>query len=397
MSGLSKARLGRLREALARHVEHGNVPGLVAVVHRRGETHVEALGARGVGMGPVGRDTIFRIASMSKPVAAVAAMILVEECRLRLDDPVDELLPELANRRVLTRPDASLDDTVPANRPITLRDLLTFTFGYGMFFGPPDQYPIVRASLEQLGSGMPCPGTTPPPDEWIRRLGTLPLMYQPGELWQYNTGSYVLSVLVGRAAGQAFDAFLRERIFGPLGMRESAFYVPAEKLDRFTACHSIDFETGAEQVYDAAEGGQWAQPPAFPSGADGLVSTVDDYLAFGRMMLNGGRLGDVRILSRPSVELITTDHLTPAQKTGGLDPRFFQTHGWGFGLAVRTARDDLEAVGAYGWDGGLGTVWRNDPREELVAVLLTNRAWTSPTPPSVARDFLTSAYQAIED
>jgi CubicO group peptidase (beta-lactamase class C family) len=397
-AALSEGRLERIRDVLAGHVEHGGVPGLVAAVSRRGEVHVEALGARAVGGGPVGRDTIFRIASMTKPVSAVAAMILVEECRLRLDEPVDHFLPELADRRVLTRLDAPLDDTAPASRPITLRDLLTFRFGYGMLFASPETHPIVRATIElQIGLGPPTPAATPAPDEWIRRLGTLPLMYQPGEQWQYNTGSDVLTVLVARAAGQSFDTFLRQRVFEPLGMRDTAFHVPAAKVDRFTTNHWVNYMTGVEEIFDPAEGGQWNQPPAFPSGAGGLVSTVDDFLAFGQMMLNGGRLGDVRILSRPSVELITTDHLTPAQKIGGLDPTYFQTHGWGFCLGVRTRRDDLESVGTYGWDGGLGTVWRNDPREEMVSVLLTNRAWSSSTPPPVARDFLTAVYQAIDD
>src|SRR5438128_6659033 len=161
-----------MRAVLAGHVEHGGVPGLVAAVSRRGEVRVEALGARAVGGEPVGRDAIFRIASMTKPVSAVAAMILVEECRLRLDEPVDRFLPELADRRVLTRLDAPLDDTVPASRPITLRDLLTFRFGYGMLFASPETHPIVRATIElQIGLGPPTPAATPAPDEWIRRLG----------------------------------------------------------------------------------------------------------------------------------------------------------------------------------------------------------------------------------
>jgi CubicO group peptidase (beta-lactamase class C family) len=397
MTAFDEARLGRLREVLRWHTWRGNVPGLVGAVSRRGDTRVEAAGVRARGGGPVERDTIFRIASMTKPVTAVAAMILVEECRLRLDDPVDELLPEMANRRVLTRLDAPLDDTVPAHRSITARDLLTFRFGYGMFFGSPEQYPIVRAANELgMAIGPPTPGTTPPPDELIRRLGTLPLMYQPGERWQYNTGSDVLTVLIARAAMQPFDAFLRERIFEPLGMRDTAFHVPAEKVGRFTDNHGIDFQTGADIVYDPAEGGQWNQPPAFPSGAGGLVSTIDDYLTFGQMMLNGGRLGEVRIISRPSVELITTDHLTAGQRSHGFDTTYFETHGWGFGVAIQTVREGLESVGTYGWDGGLGTIWRNDPREGMVAVLLTSRSFTSPSP-LYARDFLTAAYQAIED
>lgn len=401
VGGLSKLRLERMHHVMAGYVERGEVPGLVTMVCRRGEMHVDAIGTRALGGSePVRRDTIFRIASMTKPITAAAAMILVEECKLRLDEPVDRLLPELANRRVLRRLEGPLDDTVPANRPIKLRDLLTFTFGIGIAMMPPDTYPIQRAIGERrLGQGPPQPSIPPAPDQWIRRFGELPLMYQPGERWMYHTGSDVLGVLIARAARQPFDAFLRERIFEPLGMKDTGFFAPPGKIDRFATSYDVNYETGALQLYDAAEDGQWSRPPAFPSGGGGLVSTVDDYAAFGRMMLGGGKHGNVRILSRPSVEAMTTDHLTPAQKAGSsLVPGYFDSHGWGFGVSVVTRRDDLFATpGKFGWDGGLGTSWYSDPREEMVTILLTQRAWTSPNPPGVHRDFWTLAYQAIDD
>ena len=400
-SGLSKTRLARLHGVMAGYVDRGEVPGLVALVSRHGETHVEALGTKALGgSDPVRRDTIFRIASMTKPITAVAAMILVEECKLRLDDSVDELLPELADRRVLKRLDGPLDDTEPARRPITLRDLLTFRMGFGIAMAPPGTYPIQSAADDlRLGQGMPQPSLPPEPDEWIRRFGTLPLMHQPGEKWMYHTGSDVLGVLIARASGQPFETFLQEHIFGPLGMKDTAFCVPASKLDRLATSYATNPETGALELYDPAEGGQWSHPPAFPSGGAGLVSTVDDYLAFGRMMINQGRHGNVRILSRPSVETMTTDHLTPAQKAvSGLMPGDFDNIGWGFGVAVVTRREHVAApVGSYGWDGGLGTSWRSDPREDIVAILLTQASWTSPVPPRVTRDFWTSVYQAIDD
>ena len=399
--GFSSARLDRMRATLASHVERGNPPGLVALVSRRGETHVQTLGVTAIGGSqPLRRDTIFRISSMSKPVTAVAAMLLVEECKLRLDDPVDHLLPELADRQVLQRLDAPLDETVPAQRPITLRDLLTFRMGYGIVFGPPDAYPIARAVGDlQLGQGMPAPSTPPAPDEWMRRLGTLPLLHQPGEQWMYNTGSDVLSVLIARASGQPLEQFLRERIFEPLGMQDTGFSVPTNKLDRFTDSYFTNPETGAVEVYDAAHGGQWSSPPAFPSGAGGMVSTIDDYLAFGQMLLNKGQHGAGRLLSRSAVELMTSDQLTAEQKArSGLTVGFFESHGWGFGMSVVTRRDDLTgSVGAFGWDGGMGTRWRSDPAEELVVILMTARAWTSPIPPAVFTDCWTSAYQAIDD
>jgi CubicO group peptidase (beta-lactamase class C family) len=381
---------------MAGYVERGDVPGLVTLVSRRGETHVEAIGTTAVGgSDPIRRDTIFRISSMTKPITAAATMILVEDCTLRLDEPVDRLLPELADRNVLRRLDGPLDDTVPAHRPLTVRDLLTFRMGFGLVVAPPDTYPIQRAESEQLrGQGPP-----PAPDEWIRRFATLPLMHQPGERWMYNTGSDVLGVLIARAAGQPLETFFRERLFEPLGMTDTAFSVPAAKLDRLATSYWVNLNTGALELHDPAEGGQWSRPPAFPSGAGGLVSTVDDYLAFGQMLLNKGKLGRARILSRLSIETMTTDQLTPAQKAvSGLIPGYFDSHGWGFGVSVVTRRDDVAAVpGRFGWDGGLGTSWWSDPTEEMVAILMTQRAWTSASPPDVCRDFWTLAYQAIDD
>jgi CubicO group peptidase (beta-lactamase class C family) len=396
----SRARLGRLREVMTGYVERGEVPGIVTGLSRRGETHVDAIGMKALaGRDPIGRDSIFRIASMTKPITAAAAMILVEECKLRLDDPVDRLLPELANRTVLKQLDGPLDDTVPVNRPITVRDLLTFRMGFGIVMAPPGTYPIQKASEDLLlGQGMPRPQTPPPPDEWIRRMGSLPLMHQPGEKWLYHTGSDVLGVLIARASGQPFETFLRERIFAPLGMKDTAFSAPQAKLDRLATSYWTHPDSGKLEVYDPAEG-EWSRPPAFTSGGGGLVSTIDDYLAFGQMMLNKGKHGSTRILSRPSVEAMTTDQLTPEQKAvSGLGPNFFDNHGWGFGISIVTRRADLAgSIGAYGWSGGLGTTWWTDPREEMVGVLLTQRAWTSPIPPDVCRDFCTLAYQAIDD
>jgi CubicO group peptidase (beta-lactamase class C family) len=399
--GLSKARLGRLHDVMAGYVERGELPGIVSLVSRRGEVHVDAVGMQAIGGKiPMRRDTIFRIASMTKPITAAAAMILVEECKLRLDEPVDRLLPELAGRKVLKRLDGPLDHAVPANRPITLRDLLTFRMGFGIIMAPPGTYPIQRAATEQgIRMGPPLPQEQPAPDEWVRRLGTLPLLHQPGEKWLYDTASDVLGVLIARASGQALETFFRERIFEPLGMKDTGFSVPAAQLGRFATSYRPNLETNTLELYDKAEGGQWSRPPAFPAGAAGLVSTVDDYLAFGRMMLNKGKHGSERILSRPSVEAMTTDQLTSEQKAvSGLIPGYFDSHGWGFGVAIVTRRDDMAgAIGRFGWDGGLGTSWYSDPREDMVTILLTQRAWTSPNPSNVFRDFWTSAYQAIDD
>jgi CubicO group peptidase (beta-lactamase class C family) len=404
-SGLSKARLQRMDDIMAAHVERGLAPGLVTLLARRGEIHVQAIGNKAVGgpafqnNGPMRRDTIFRIASMTKPITAVAAMILVEECKLRLDEPVDRFLPELADRRVLKRLDGPIDDTVPAQRPISLRDLLTFRAGYGFIWGTPDRFPILKAITELgiVGFGPPDQATPIGPDEWIKRLGSLPLLHQPGEKWLYNTGAYILGVLIERASGWRFGDFLRERIFAPLGMKDTGFFVPAEKRDRLAASYWVNDNSGALDLYDGIADTKWAQPPAFEDGGGGLVSTADDYLAFAQMLLGKGKRGDVRILSRLSVELMTSDQLTPVQKAAsGFLAESWDNRGWGFGLAVVTGRDGFAAPGSYGWNGGFGTAWANDPAEEMIALLLTQRA-QYPSFSPIYLDFWTNAYQAIDD
>ncbi len=395
-AGLSKSRLSRLHDTMNGHVARGELPGLVALVCRRGEVHVAAIGNHAVGGSkPMQRDTLFRIASMTKPITAVATMILIEEGKLRLDDPVDRFLPELANRRVLARIDAPIDETVPAQRPITARDLLTFRFGMGLVLAPPGKYPIQKAIAD---AGL-MPGPDPSsltPDVWMKNLGSLPLLSQPGEQWAYHTGSDVLGVLVARVSGQPFPTFLHERIFAPLGMKDTAFHVPADKLGRLPPSYFTNHTTGKLQQHDDPANSRWAEPPAFASGGGGLVSTADDYLAFCRMLLGKGRYGRERILSRPSVELMTTDHLTPQQKA---DARLFFAEGvgWGFGGSVVTRRTNVFAPGRFGWDGGIGTSGYTDPAEELIGVLMTQRMMDSPSPPKVFVDFWTSAYQAIDD
>jgi CubicO group peptidase (beta-lactamase class C family) len=391
-SMLSKDRLDRLHDIMEYHVARGAAPGIVSVISCRGEAHVDVIGATALDGPAMRRDTIFRISSMTKPVTAVATMILLEECVLRLDEPVDRLLPELAERRVVRRIDAPVEDTVPARRPITVRDLLTFRMGFGGYFGP---CPVNEAAAGlELSVGPPQPALPPEPDEWMRRFSTLPLMCQPGERWLYHTGADVLGVLIARATGQPFGSFLRERIFEPLGMKDTAFSVPPADVGRLATSYMTDPHTGALEVFDEPAG-QWSSPPAFPGGGAGLVSTGDDFLAFAEMLLGGGR----PILSRPSVETMTTDQLTPAQKEiSGFFPGDFDARGWGFGVGMATRRDHpAMPVGQYGWDGGLGTIWRNDPSEQMVTMLMTNAAWTSPNPPDIALDFLTGAYAAIED
>src|SRR5205085_629987 len=255
---LSKNGLARLHDVMVGHVECGVAPGVVSVVSRRGEAHVEVIGATAVdGAEPMRRDTIFRISSMTKPVTAVATMILLEECVLRLDEPVDRLLPELADRRVVRRIDGPVDDTVAANRPITVRDLLTFRMGFGGYFRP---CPVNdMAAALQVSVGPPQPSLPPEPDEWMRRFSTLPLMCQPGERWLYHTGADVLGVLIARASGQSSEAFLRDRVFGPLGMKDTSFSVPVADVRRLSTLYLTDPATGGLTVFDPPEG-QWSTP-----------------------------------------------------------------------------------------------------------------------------------------
>jgi CubicO group peptidase (beta-lactamase class C family) len=294
---------------------------------------------------------------------------------------------------VLRSPGAEIDDTVPAERPITVRDLLTFTWGLGQVLAPPGTFPIQAAMDARLGrSGPPEPGEMPAVDKWMAGLGSLPLIHQPGAGWMYNTGSDVLGVLIERAAGQPFETFLQERIFAPLGMVDTGFGVPAADLGRLATSYRSDSETGLPVVYDEAEGGQWSRPPVFASGAGGLVSTVDDYLAFARMLLAGGS----PILAPASVQQLTTDQLTAEQKAAAdWVPGAFDTHGWGFGVSVRTRPAGLEQPGQYGWAGGMGTSWANDPQLGLIGILLTQGMWTSPNPPPICVDFWAGACRAL--
>jgi CubicO group peptidase (beta-lactamase class C family) len=364
-----------LREPMAARVAQHQFPGAVWLVARGDEVTVDTVGMTSIdGSAPMRRDTIFRIASMTKPVTATAVMMLVEDGKLSLDAPAERWLPEIADRRVLRRIDGPLDDTVPARRAITVRDLLTFTLGFGLLFD--DTLPIQRAIDERrLVNGAPVPMTPHAPDEWMRRFGTLPLMHQPGERWMYNTGSLLQGVLVRRASGQAFETFVRERITKPLGMRDTDFFVPPAKLARFAGCGFFtDPKSGAKTRMDRdGAASAYASPPVFPSGAGGLVSTVDDYLAFARLLLKGGVHEGRRLLDARSVQDMTTDHLTPEQKAAAtFFPGFFDTHGWGYGVGISTAPDAISRVpGRYGWFGGFGTSWINDPNRDLVAIVMT--------------------------
>jgi CubicO group peptidase (beta-lactamase class C family) len=361
-----------LHDAMTARIERGEFPGLVSLVARGDDVTVDVLGVTHFdGDVPMRRDTPFRIASMTKPVLAAATLMLAEDDVLDLEEPVARLLPELAGQRVLARPDAPLDETVPAVRPITIEDLLTFTLGFGIITEGqqlnPD-YPIVQAWRErELMLAEPDPRTPHGPDEWIRRFGELPLIHQPGEQWMYNVGTLVLGVLLARASGQSLGDLLSDRLFEPLGMRDTGFWLPAERAADLPGYYMTDFTTGQMAERDFPPG-LWSAPPVFPSGSAGLVSTADDFLAFARLLLNGGVHGGTRLLTEQSVTSMTTNRLTPEQiERGGM---LLHGSGWGYGLAVTVTADEVSGPGRYGWSGGYGTSWFNDPQEGLIAIVL---------------------------
>jgi CubicO group peptidase (beta-lactamase class C family) len=370
----------RLEEIVETAVARGDAPGVVAAVGRGDEGYVAAAGVMAAGGPPMRSDTLFRIASITKPVTAAVVLSLVEDGLLGLEEPVDRLLPELADRRVLRRPDGPLTDTIRAGRAVTTRDLLTFTWGFGMqgaMFMAPEPWPIVSAVAErELGSfGPPQPDTTPEPDTFMARLGELPLLAQPGERWLYSAGSQVLGVLAARAAGAPFEDVMREQVLAPLGMDDTAFY--ASDTSRLaTAYERRDGELAVSDPPD----GQWSRPPRFPDGAGGLVSTAEDLLRFGRMLLLPG--GNP-VLTAGTVAEMTSDQLTPAQLARvwpGFS--FLDDRGWGYGVSVTDW--------GYTWDGGFGTAWSNVPAQDLTVVVLTQRAVDETGLPAVCEEVRTA-------
>jgi len=306
MTQLSRTRLARLSARLEVEVERGRVSGLAALVARGEDVRIEVHGTLAFGGGePMRRDTPFRIASVTKPIAAAAAMTLVEEGLVNLDEPVACWLPELAEPKVLRSLDSPVDDVVPANRPITVRDLLTFRLGHGAIMAPPGRYPIQAAQgAAGVASGPEQP--TLSPDAYMRALGGLPLLHQPGERWLYDTGSDVLGVLMARATGRSLGELMAERVLQPLGMKDTGFHAP--EPGRLPTLYGSD-----GGVFDLPEG-VFARPPSFPSASGGLVSTLDDLFAFSRMMLAGGRSGRERLLSRAAVALMTRETTSPQSR-----------------------------------------------------------------------------------
>jgi CubicO group peptidase (beta-lactamase class C family) len=340
------------------------------------------------------RDTLCRIASMTKPIVSVAALMLVEEGKLRLGEPVDKFLPELGNRKVLCSPGAALDDVYDAPRAITLKDLLLHRSGIA--------YPLtaegpMNGALFEFNK-LVLPGDLPM-DDWMARLGTLPLVFEPGARWHYWLSTDVLGVLIARASGMSFPDFLRTRIFEPLGMVDSFFWVPDDKLHRFGPAYTPDPKAGRRVVQDHPNDSRWRNPASFPSGGAGLVSTADDYLKFAKIILGKGKSGDVRLLSRIMWELMTTDHMTPAERaTPFMGMPFWTSMGFGLGLSIAdnpTSQDWLGSPGRLGWPGAYGTWWVADPAEDLIALMMIQLYFGAGG--TMRTDLETAIYQAIDD
>ncbi|MFF4560569.1 serine hydrolase domain-containing protein [Streptomyces sp. NPDC001435] len=372
-----------LYDTLRRHLDEGSVPGAVGLVARGDDVEVVAVGSVDAdGSAPIARDSVFRIASITKPVTAAAVLMLVEDGRIGLDDPVDAWLPELSEPMVVRTPAGPLDDLVPAVRPITVEDLLSSRAGWGF---PSDfSLPAVGALFEVQKDGR-APQEYPDPDTWVAALARVPLLYQPGEAWLYQTCSDLQGVLLARASGRTLPEFLAERIFEPLGMTDTGFEVPAAKRHRFTSYYRPGPDEGTLEPADTPDG-DWSRVPAFPSGGGGLASTADDYLAFARMLLNGGGGNGHRLLSPTSVSRMTTNHLTAAQRE--LGALFLEGQGWGYGGQVDvTPAEPWNVPGRYGWVGGTGTTAHIVPPTGTITILLTQVAMRNPVPPPLMRDF----------
>ena len=372
----------KLHDILEAAVSDGPLPGAVALIARGDDIDVQVVGSVDAdGSAPMTRDSIFRVASITKPMTAAAVMMLVDDGQIALDDPVVRWLPELAEPMVVRTPDAPVDDVLPASRPITVFDLLTFRAGWGF---PADfSQPAVGPLFSDLKQGVQ-QHRVAPPDVWMATLARVPMLTQPGSTWLYNTCADILGVLIARASGSSLPDFLAERIFEPLGMVDTGFAVPDAKMDRFTSMYNLDPD-GAPHLVDPPKG-DWSHVPVFPSAAGGLVSTLDDWYAFARMLLAAGAVGGRQLLSPSSVQQMTTNHLTADQRAAS--ELFLEGQGWGFGGSVDVAPTEAWNVpGRYGWVGGTGTAAHIVPATGTVTILLSQLMMAGPTPTTLMRDF----------
>lgn len=376
-----RSALDSIRVPAQAAVAGGKLPGAVTLVWRKGEVvQAEALGVLNLeSKAPMTRNAVFRLASMSKPVTVAAAMTLVDQGKIRLDDPITKWAPEFANMRVLRRPDGPLDDTYPAPRAITVRDLMTHASGlpaYG-FIGSD---PISKAALEKVGFGIESPMT---PDQWLAAIASLPLTYAPGERFNYGFSIDVLGFVIGRAAGTSLRRVVLDNICGPLAMADTDFWIPPAKRVRTADVYSYA-GPGAFSL-TTLKGFVGPAPPTYTSGGQGLVLTVDDYLAFARMLLGGGGAGGTRVLKPESVRLMTSNHLTDAQRRFPTIVADWRVQDFGLGMslikdgaAYAAAGRGVGAAGSFGWPGAFGGWWQADPVNQVILIWLQQ---VLPAPP----------------
>ena len=369
VSGFSKEGLAKIPPMLQATVDAGALSGAVTMLWRNGQiAQVNTIGYRNIAeKAPMQRDTIFRIASMTKPVTSVAILQQMEEGKLKLDDPITKWAPEFANMKVLKDAQGSLDEVYDSPRDITILDLLTHRAGlaYGFTSVGPIAYAHQKALGDVLNSDMS-------PDAWMAALGGLPLTYPPGERFHYSHATDVLGYIIGRVDGKPFRQSVMDRIFGPLGMVDTDFYIPPEKRDREAAVYRVGKTGDLERVPFKA----YEQPPAFTGGGGGLASTIDDYLKFIRMLMNKGEVDGVRLLKPETVELMMTNQLTDEQRSHtfmGLP--FWMGQGFGLGLSIvddaeKQAWMGASANGAFSWPGAFGTWWRGDPANNMIMLYM---------------------------
>jgi len=398
--GFSPERLKAVTAAMQAAVDRGDTAGVVTLLFRHGEVaQVNAIGWQDeAAKTPMRRDSIFRIASMTKPIVAVATLMLIEEGKLGLFDAIEKYLPEFANQKLLANPTNPLDSATPSHLSTTILDLLTHRSGIAT---PDTAAGPLTAALKEVDAA----GRTMGPDEWLKRLGALPLAYEPGSRFNYGNSFDVLGFLIARVAGMSLPDLLEERIFGPLGMADTGFFVRADKMRRLVTNYGLrDANTGLRVVTDQpGPTSRWAKPPIFPQGAGGLVSTADDYLKFARMLLNKGKFGDQRLLTHKSVALMTSNYLTPDQRRTpfvGLD--FWAGQGFGLGVSVvdDVAKQErtpfgYSSAGSFGWPGAFGTWWQADPKEDMIQIFMVQMAAADPHTP--VRAFQALSYAAIDD
>jgi len=393
--GLSSARLERLRTVMQGYVDRNQLAGLITLVARHGKVaHSECYGMMDMEASrPMQPDTLFRIYSMTKPITCVAFMMLFEQGHFLLNDPVSKFIPEFRDLKVFARTGEAGVEVADLEREITIRDLLTHTagLGYGLYEDTPveDMYRAegLFSPLGVLQVALP---------EMVHMLARLPLAHQPGSDWRYSMAHDVIGYLISVMADVPFDAFLKERVFEPLGMGDTGFFVPREKLDRFAALYGAA-GGGGLALLDAPPTSPFLNPECHPSGGGGLVSTASDYLRFAQMLLNRGRLGGTRLLSRKTIELMTTNHLLDELVPihFGPDPVPGMGYGLGFGVLVNPAQSGtLGSEGLFQWGGAAGTYFWVDSREDLIGLVMPQFFFLEEP---VGKVFQNLTYQAIVD